>query len=79
MKTSFCINIITSEIGEDIMSGNILDLINGIASGDASASKLEFDSIMASKMQDVLDTQRIQVAGKFYNDVPVVEDETSEE
>ena len=55
------------------MSGNILDFINGISSDDFVSAKASFDSMMASKMQDAFDSQRIQVASQFYNDVPPTE------
>lgn len=61
------------------MPGNILDFIDGIESGDAAASRAGFNSIMTSKMQDVIDTQRIHVASQFYNDVPPVEASQEEE
>ena len=61
------------------MSGNILDFINGISGDDLVGAKATFDSIMASKMQDSIDVQRIQVASKFYSDVPVADTEMSEE
>lgn len=65
------------------MSENILNMINGIESGDFVAAKASFDSMMSSKMQDSLDSQRIEVASKFYNGVEPTEiagmEDTSEE
>jgi hypothetical protein len=65
------------------MSTDILNFINGISDEDFVSAKSAFDSMMSSKMQDALDSQRIEVASKFYNDVPPVavgdEEVTSEE
>ena len=61
------------------MSGNILNFIDAIQSGDFVSAKVSFDDAIAFKQKEAIDSQRIQVASTFYNAVEPTEVESAVE
>lgn len=49
------------------MSEHIRGLIDALADKDYTTAKSEFDSALADKMTDALDTRRIDIASSIYD------------
>lgn len=58
---------------------NTENFIDSIISGDTSASKNAFDSIMNAKIQDALSARKIELANAVYNGAIDQEEEIEDE
>jgi len=60
------------------MSENIRSMIDALADKDFSSAKTAFDSILSDKMNDALETRRIEIASSLYDGSDASEEEIND-
>lgn len=66
-------------VEQEVEANPTLDLVNSLGVGDFSNAETLFKDILASKVQDTLDAEKVAVADQMFNGIEPEELELSDE